>query len=126
MAIAYNNDPKIKQDVDSWTLKSNKLTANMGYAIQLKAANPSLTFSDNYHFDTFKNITGTLEILGLSPWNDFHIFESINASNIDECVYYYFNESDCDMIKELLPTLNPQGKIRFLSVKTFWEDCYEK
>lgn len=44
MAIAYNNDPKIKQDVDSWTLKSNKLTANMGYAIQLKAANPSLTF----------------------------------------------------------------------------------
>ena len=126
MAIAYNNDPKIKQDVDSWTLKSNKLTANMGYAIQLKAANPSLTFSDNYHFDTFKNITGTLEILGLSPWNDFHIFESINASNIDECVYYYFNESDCDMIKELLPTLNAQGKIRFLSVKTFWEDCYEK
>lgn len=102
------------------------MTANMGYAIQLKAANPSLTFSDNYHFDTFKNITGTLEILGLSPWNDFHIFESINASNIDECVYYYFNESDCDMIKELLPTLNAQGKIRFLSVKTFWEDCYEK
>lgn len=40
MAIAYNNDPKIKQDVDSWTLESNKLTANMGYAIQLKAANP--------------------------------------------------------------------------------------
>lgn len=37
-----------------------------------------------------------------------------------------FNESDCDMIKELLPTLNAQGKIRFLSVKTFWEDCYEK
>lgn len=126
MAMAYNNDPKIKQEVDSWTIEANKLTANMGYAIQLKAANPSLTFSDNYHFDIFKNITGTLQILGLSPWNDFHIFESVNASDIDKCVYYYFDESECDKIKELLPELNVQGKLEFLSVKAFWENCYEK
>lgn len=126
MAMAYNNDPKIKQEVDSWTIEANKLTANMGYAIQLKAVNPSLTFSDNYHFDIFKNITGTLQILGLSPWNDFHIFESLNDSDIDKCVYYYFDESECDKIKELLPELNVQGKIEFLSVKAFWENCYEK
>ena len=126
MAMAYNNDPKIKQEVDSWTIEANKLTANMGYAIQLKAVNPSLTFSDNYHFDIFKNITGTLQILGLSPWNDFHIFESVNDSDIDKCVYYYFVESECDKIKELLPELNVQGKIEFLSVKAFWENCYEK
>lgn len=126
MAMAYNNDPKIKQEVDSWTIEANKLTANMGYAIQLKAVNPSLTFSDNYHFDIFKNITGTLQILGLSPWNDFHIFESVNDSDIDKCVYYYFDESECDKIKELLPELNVQGKLEFLSVKVFWEDCYEK
>lgn len=126
MAMAYNNDPKIKQEVDSWTIEANKLTANMGYAIQLKAVNPSLTFSDNYHFDIFKNITGTLQILGLSPWNDFHIFESVNDSDIDKCVYYYFDESECDKIKELLPELNVQGKIEFLFVKAFWENCYEK
>ena len=126
MAMAYNNDPKIKQEVDSWTIEANKLTANMGYAIQLKAVNPSLTFSDNYHFDIFKNITGTLQILGLFPWNDFHIFESVNDSDIDKCVYYYFDESECDKIKELLPELNVQGKIEFLSVKAFWENCYEK
>ena len=126
MAMAYNNDPKIKQEVDSWTIEANKLTANMGYAIQLKAVSPSLTFSDNYHFDIFKNITGTLQILGLSPWNDFHIFESVNDSDIDKCVYYYFDESECDKIKELLPELNVQGKIEFLSVKAFWENCYEK
>lgn len=126
MAMAYNNGPKIKQEVDSWTIEANKLTANMGYAIQLKAVNPSLTFSDNYHFDIFKNITGTLQILGLSPWNDFHIFESVNDSDIDKCVYYYFDESECDKIKELLPELNVQGKIEFLSVKAFWENCYEK
>lgn len=126
MAIAYNNDPQIKQDVDRWTMDSNKLIANMGYAIQMKAANPTLRFSDNYHFNIFKNITGKLEILGLSPWNDFHIFESINKSNIEECIYYYFNENDCEMIKKLLPELNAQGKVRFLSVKEFWEEHYEK
>lgn len=109
MAIAYNNDPKIKQDVDSWTLKSNKLTANMGYAIQLKAANPSLTFSDNYHFDTFKNITGTLEILGLSPWNDFHIFESINAWTDEQGHVFIFFP-----IKSLAETMHKSE----MSVKT--------
>ena len=64
--------------------------------------------------------------MGLSPWNDFHIFESVNDSDIDKCVYYYFDESECDKIKELLPELNVQGKIEFLSVKAFWENCYEK
>lgn len=126
MADAYNNNSMIKHDVDSWTHESNKLTANMGYAIQLKAANPTLTFSDNYHFDVFKNINGTLQILGLSPWNDFHIFESINASDIDKCVYYFFDESECNNIKELLPALNIKGKLQFLSAKAFWENCYEE
>lgn len=51
MALAYNTDSKIKQEVDAWTHNTNTLTANLGYAIQLKASNSSLTFTDNYHFD---------------------------------------------------------------------------
>lgn len=126
MALAYKTDSKIRQEVDSWTQNSNTLTANLGYAIQLKASNPSLAFLDDYHFDRFKSIVGTLEILGLSPWNDFHIFESINAANLKECVYYFFNENECDVIKNLLPTLDEQSRLKFKSVKTFWEDYSEK
>ena len=126
MALAYLTDSKIKQEVDSWTQATNTLTANLGYAIQLKAANPSLAFSDNYHFDKFKSIVGTLEIIGLSPWNDFHIFESINAAALSMCTYYFFNENECDVVKSLLPTLSGQGKIRFKSVKEFWEKYYEE
>ena len=85
MALAYNTDSKIKQEVDNWTQDTNTLTANLGYAIQLKASNPLLAFSDNYHFAKFKSIIGTLEILGLSPWNDFHIFESIDAADLKKC-----------------------------------------
>ena len=125
MALAYLTDSKIKQEVDSWTQATNTLTANLGYAIQLKAANPSLAFSDNYHFDKFKSIVGTLEIIGLSPWNDFHIFESINVAALSMCTYYFFNENECDLVKSLLPTLSGQGKIRFKSVKEFWEKYYE-
>ena len=69
---------------------------------------------------------GTLKILGLSPWNDFHIFESIDAADLEKCVYYFFNENECDIIKNLLPTLYEQRKLKFESVKAFWEDCREK
>ena len=105
MALAYLTDSKIKQEVDSWTQATNTLTANLGYAIQLKAANPALAFS---------------------PWNDFHIFESINVAALSMCTYYFFNENECDVVKSLLPTLSGQGKIRFKSVKEFWEKYYEE
>lgn len=126
MALGYNSDPELKKEIDSWTRVTNPLTANLGYAIQLKAANPELSFSDEYHFNRFKSITGTLNILGLSPWNDFHIFESIDASAIEHCVYYFFNQTECDVIRKLLPTVNQQGKLEFKSVQDFWSKCYEK
>lgn len=126
LAAAYSSDSEIREEVDSWVHGTNALTANLGYAIQLKVANPSLAFSDNYHFDKFKSIIGTLEILGLSPWNDFHIFESINAADLESCTYYFFNRSECDVIKDLLPTLSGQGKLNFQSVKEFWERYYEE
>lgn len=125
MAITYNSDPKLRSEVDGWTKDKNTLTANLGYAIQIKAANPYISFADDYHFDILKAIGGRLEILGLSPWNDFHIFESIDNSNIDECTFYYYNCVECETVKALLPTLCTNGKLKLVSVKGFWEDCNE-
>lgn len=126
MAEAYIADAELKKEIDRWTCEDNPLTANLGYAIQLKATNPSLAFSDDYHFEQFKAMEGALEILGLSPWNDFHIFETIDLASLETCTYYFFNESECDMIKSLLPNLDVQGKLSFKSVKLFWEQFYEK
>ena len=106
--------------VKAWTKNENTLTANMGYAVQLKVKNPDLSFSDDFHFDVLSCITGELEILGLSPWNDFHIFESLDQANIDLCTFYYYSETQCEKIKELLPTLATKGALRFCSVKEFW------
>ena len=125
LAAAYLLDPKIKADVDSWTETPNTITANIGHAVILKSQYPELHFVDDYHFDKLAEIRDELEILGLSPWNDFHIFEQIDKTMLRLCTYYYHSESQCDKIKELLPTLNAAGSLRFCSATQFWEKVYE-
>lgn len=122
MAEAYVTNSDTKLEIDKWTQNKNQLTANFGYAIQLKAKHSELEFSDNYHFDKFKAINGELEILGLSPWNDFHIFESINDSAIQKCIYYYYSKEQCKRIKLLLPRLYKENKLLFKSTTDFWRE----
>ena len=122
MVKAYLTDENVRKEVDNWTNDTNKITANLGYSIQLKAKHPELTFFDNYHFDKLKSVTGELTILGLSPWNDFHIFETIDNANLDNCLFYYYNKDECETIKSLLPSLSAKNRLQFKCVKTFWED----
>ena len=126
MAKAYSEKPEIKTQVDSWTLDENPITRNLGYAVQRKAANPELHFSYNYHFEEFENMTGELSLLGISPWNDFHIFRTINDAQISECTYYYYSEKSCDMIRLLLPKLDESGKLFFRPATDVWENSYGK
>ena len=45
--------------------------------------------------DLFKAISGQLEIFGLSPANDEHLFMMINNNpNIRSVVYYYLKDDD--------------------------------
>ena len=125
LAAAYVTNPNVKNDVDLWINGENKINANVGRAVKLKVADPSLAFSDDFHFDELAKATGVLEILGLSPWNDFHIFEAINDSNLTKCVYYYYSDEQCDKITELLPTLNSKGILELYPVKEFWRKMYE-
>ena len=126
MAVAYNSDYEIRKDVDSWILGSNKLLVNIGHAIKLKAEHPELDFNDNYNFDKLINISGELEMIGLSPWNDLHIFEAINNASLDKCIYYYYSAKDCEVVKSLLSSLAIDERLEFRSVVEFWESCYEE
>ena len=117
----YAENPMIREDVDSWIGHANHIVSNMGYAVQLKLKNPELMFTSNYHYEEFGAITGHLEILGLSPWNDFHIFDTVDKSSLDEVIYYYYVEDECKMIERLLPTKNRDKKLLFSPVVTFWE-----
>lgn len=126
LANAYKINPSVKHDVDSWLNCDNKISFNMGYAVKLKIDNPELSFEDNYHFDKLSSMTGELEILGLSPWNDFHIFESIDKSDIQKCIYYYFSEEQCKKVESLLPNLLTQTALEFRPLTEFWRYIYEK
>lgn len=126
MAAAYATDPNIRAQVDGWTHEKNIMLANMGYAIQLKSVHPEWKFPEDYHFDKLRAMTGELQILGLSPWNDFHIFETIDASLLSSCIYYFYSEEQCNRVKQLLPKLCGAKKISFLPVKDFWRQMYEE
>lgn len=125
LAAAYRVTPSVKDAVDSWIHDENKITANMGYAVKMKASDPDLVFSDDFHFDKLSTITGELEILGLSPWNDFHIFESIEKSGITKCTYYYYSDEQRDKVTEILPTLYTKGILKLCPLKDFWSKMYE-
>jgi hypothetical protein len=57
----------------------------------------------------------------LSPYNDYHLFEIINNAALEKCIFYYYNYSECERIKLLLPQLNVGKNLIFESVKKFWE-----
>lgn len=121
MAKGYTEMEAIHNDVDSWANVDNQLVVNLGDAIKLKVANPEIRFQEDYSLDRFGNMQGELTILGLSPYNDYHLFELICDSNISNCTYYYFDESECPRIEMLLNKLQSQNMLMFKSVKTFWE-----
>jgi hypothetical protein len=116
----YDSDAKTRTEIDSWTLSDNKIIRNMGYAIREMSAHPDYSLTDNYHWSDFEKMRGDLDILGLSPWNDYHIFAVIDSANLDSCTYYYFKEDEMEHVKDTLPELQKAGKLTFRDVKEFW------
>ena len=45
----------------------------------------------------------------------------IESAKLLKCKFYYYNESECERIKTLLPNLYRKRKLEFLNVKNFWE-----
>ena len=121
MANGYQTMTSVKKDVDAWETEKNPLVVNLGQAIKLKVTNPNLRFQEDYYVKEFQAITDELTILGLSPYNDYHIFEMIESAKLLKCKFYYYNESECERIKTLLPNLYRKRKLEFLNVKNFWE-----
>ena len=72
----------------------------------------------DYGCDAFKSIQGRLDILGMSPRNDEHLFLMINQNpKIKSVVYYYLKtEEQTELPKHI------KGKsITFQSVERLWK-----
>lgn len=114
---AYIENETVKKDVDSWKSSENKILNNLYESIMLKLKNPELRFDETYPIEQFQNIKGCVEILGLSPFNDTHIFKGINDnSNIENVIYYYHDTSETDVVNKLFNNI----KITFVNVRDLW------
>lgn len=117
MAEGYISSEDIKEEVDNWVKDSNQLVSRFGESIILKVKNPELEYTINYPVDKFREIEGELSILGLSPYNDLHLFELINNSQIKKCIFYYFEELEKEIVSKLLNEI----ELEYVNVKTFWK-----
>lgn len=117
-AAGIDNNPTIAKEIESWKNSDNHIIRNFYEAIKLKQKNPELRFPVVYAFRRLNEIKGNITFIGLSPYNDSHIFSSIRENKkIDSVKYYYFDETEKDLLASLLPSI----MIDFISVKEFWE-----
>jgi len=116
MAKGYFENPSVQQDVDSWENDRNELLVKMRESILLKIGNPDLKFQEPYPIQPLRDAVGELVILGLSPYNDRHLFEIINNSAISKCTFYYYDAKEKDIISALLSSFD----IEFQDARTFW------
>lgn len=120
LAKGYETNADIRADIDSYILSDDMMIRNIGFATREMAAHPEYSFTDNYHWNDFEAMAGDLDILGLSPWNDYHIFAAIDTAKLDSCQYYYFREDEMEQVRRILPELQKAGKLTFCDVKEFW------
>jgi len=94
LVSGYENDPSIRQQIEEMD-ESNVMVKRLKEAIKLKAERPDLEHREQYPHKVLETITGSLEIVGLSPNNDGHLFTHILANDqISEIRFNYFGEQE--------------------------------
>ena len=66
--------------------------------------------------DAFKAMTGKLEIVGMSPCNDEHLFLTINQSGITSVDYYYHSDNGKNRMKDKI-----EKPITFKRADKLWQ-----
>lgn len=80
--------------------------------------NPDLEVASDYHFNNLRNISGELHIIGMSPNNDSHVFDTIlNNKKLNKIVFYYKDSSQ----KEYIEKIFPKGLLSCKSVDLLWK-----
>lgn len=97
----YTNDPTIRQQIEDWD-ENNVLVKRLKETIKMKVERPDLEHQEQYPHKMLEQITGSLEIVGLSPNNDRHLFSQIIANNqISEIQFNYFDKQEAADAEQL-------------------------
>jgi len=121
-ATGYKENEEIRKSIDQWKDHENPLVRNSYAAIQLKLKDPSIRLQQSEALNKFQEISGNLDILGLSPYNDNHIFNRINEnSSLETVTYYYYDVKEKDTVLSILN----QKNVVLKSVLEFWSKICE-
>lgn len=128
MTLAYRTVEQYKELVKCGVSTTEEILSKVPLAsceIVKTAIENNLIVGQNYYFDEFEQLQGTLTVIGLSPQNDSHIFECINKSNLDKVIFYHFFGKkpkkliDKEMKKIKLP-INKKYEIK--NVQDKWDE----
>jgi hypothetical protein len=117
-AIGYLEKSEVRMQIDEWKNTDNDLVRNLYESIMLKIKNPDLKISTDYALSKLTSIKGKVVFMGLSPNNDTHIVNRLKENdNVDLIEYYYFDESEGEIISSLFEN----KKVLTKDIKKFWE-----
>lgn len=117
-AEGYLNRPDLRPRIDEWKDSENASLRNLYEGIKLKISNPSLKFSIDYALSRLESIVGDVIIMGLSPYNDTHIFSLLRDNKqVESIEYYYYEENEVVEIASRLKDKLLNSK----NVTEFWE-----
>ena len=109
---------KNKINIETWINSDDINLKSFGEAIKLKSKDSSLSFNEYYPIKDFKKIQDTIDIIGLSPNNDSHLFDIINNnSDLQFVKFYYHDIDDIGFVKKLFSNFT----VEFFSVRNLWK-----
>ena len=114
-AVGLNNN---KFNIEPWINSDDINLKSFGEAIKLKSKNPNESFKEYYPIKDFKKIQNTIDIIGLSPNNDSHLFDIINNNpDLQSVRFYYYDIDDIDFIKKAFSNLT----VEFFDIRNLWK-----
>lgn len=103
------------------TIKNNEFSTYE--LVKTKIQHPELRFSYDYHLNDLSNIEGEIDIIGMSPNNDAHIFDLIfNNRKLNKIIFYYFS----DLEKQFIEENYLDDRIECRTVKSLWSELLWK
>lgn len=123
MVSKLNNpfDVEASAIYNQWKNSTDPFEISLAQSVDIKIKNPSLKYTE-YPIEKFKSIAGNLDIIGLSPNNDSHIFKMINENqNINKITYFAINPKDVEVIKKVV-----SKPVEYRNVIKYWKKIKSK
>lgn len=116
-----NNPSDIEAQEQYLRLNNSQINDDTKKQIEVSLKFPELKYSE-YPIKNFREISGILSIIGMSPNNDSHIFRLINDNpNIKKVIYYYASLEDSVNIKKVI-----NKKVETRNIFKYWKKFKNK